>query len=113
MIEVAIPSKLKIGGFVYSVESGDAVDVELQSRGLWGFHNNFYRKIQVRNKGTAQQLSHNLLHEIFHGIEESYAIDPVLSEHQIDAIGGGLTQIFEQAGIRFVIEEVQANGKTP
>jgi hypothetical protein len=78
-----IPSKLKIGGHIYSIE---LVDPELLSNDC-GEQNRARNTIKIRNDLPQSQLEETLIHEVLH------AINGDLKEETVDFLAMAIYQI--------------------
>lgn len=104
MHRIKVPTKIKIGGFDYTIKQSARINRELDSAGVWGKHMSPLREIQLESDGNidAQQYSQTFLHELAHAISSVYCENRELAEADVAAVSQGLYQVLEQLGVRFV-----------
>jgi len=106
MVEIKIPQTIKIGGFDYKVIIGnDIATGELLAAGHWGECDMVNRTIKISQYCPPQQFQATFLHELVHGILDTFTGLSVERQEEVTLpIGNGFLQIFEQLGITFVKE---------
>jgi hypothetical protein len=103
MQEIMLPASIKVGGLDYTVQYSPEMDKELRGGECFGDHNYWLQRIRLRMDLQPQGLTQSFIHEILHAVDAVY-LNKQLSENTIDPIAQGLTQVFEQLGIRFVLK---------
>ncbi len=101
MIEIKIPSIIKVGGFDYTVEVSESHNKELSANSNWGEHSGMLRRIRISSECSPQQFSQTFMHESLHAIDTVYQ-DGKMNEVATSALANGLLQVFEQLGVRFI-----------
>ena len=99
MIEIKIPSQIKIAGHDYTVEL--VKDMSLQAEGSFGSHSTLLREIKIDARLNPQEMSCGFIHEFCHAISAVFRHSH-LSEEDISAMSSGIHQVLEQLEIRFV-----------
>ena len=100
MIEIKVPSSIKVGGYDYIIEVSPEHDKELEDFDNWGEHSARLKRIRIRSRCSEQQFSETFLHEILHAVDEVYNHHG-LNNEIVSALSQGLFQVLEQLGIRF------------
>lgn len=98
MRKVKIPSKIQVGGLVFTVRYNKA----LGSISHNGFCKTEEQLLELRPSMPKQRELGTLIHEIVHAIGVVY-LDDVLTEAQVDALGHGLHQVLIQLPVDFVV----------
>ncbi len=101
MIEIKIPSTIKIGGFDYEIIINQQSDQELDNNNHWGEHSSAKRWIRLHSKAKGQELTNTMIHEILHAVDSVFN-NRMLTENETELLANGLHQVLEQLGIRFV-----------
>lgn len=94
-----IPEKLKIGGFIWTIEESEDVSREGNA---YGSTHHSTQKIYIDPKATPQKKEHTVLHEIMHalwwqsGLGERYKGDKNHTEEEvIQALAHGMYQVLK------------------
>lgn len=93
-----IPKKLKIGGFIWSVEESEKVSNEGEVFGSTHFKK---QRIFIDPSETQQKKEHTLIHEILHaiwwqtGLNNRYKDKKEMEEEIIQAVAHGLYQVLK------------------
>jgi hypothetical protein len=103
MIEIGIPGSIRVGGLDYQIECSEEASKELRSNGNWGEHNGWLQRIRLRKELSSQAQSQVFLHEIIHAISDIYLNGKLNDDDMVDPLAQGLTQVFEELGVRFVL----------
>jgi hypothetical protein len=103
MIELAIPLSLKVGGLDYKIECSEETARELRANGCWGEHNGWLQRIRIRKELGSQVQSQVFIHEVIHAISDIYLNGKLNDDDLVEPLSQGLTQVFEELGVRFVL----------
>ncbi len=103
MVEILLPSTIKIGGFDYEIKVDGETDTLLIDNDNWGEHSGRQRLLRIKSTAPPQQFSKTFIHEILHAIDLVYQ-NGKLSNEEVSAISNGLLQVLEQLDVRFVKE---------
>lgn len=93
-----IPKRLKIGGFIWSVEENDKVAKEGNA---YGSTHHTSQSIYLDPTATQQKKEHTLIHEAMHsiwwqsGLNDRYKKTPEIEEEVIQAMAHGLYQVLK------------------
>jgi hypothetical protein len=99
-----IPSKILIGGFNYSIETGRKINDELNWADCTARVDHSSRTIQFSSNVDQIQKDNDFIHEILHCINRIY-LDKDLSEDVISLMANGFHQVFEQLDMHFVMKD--------
>ncbi len=101
MIEIKLPTSIKIGGFDYTIDLSKEAREELISKNCYGDCSNYINRIRVDNEHNPQTFSETTLHEFIEAVNDKWCNNN-LEHDEITNVSHGLHQIFEQLGVRFV-----------
>lgn len=101
MIEIKIPPKIPVGGFIIPILMDEKTDQELDAAGgLFGRYIARLKIIQLLTRQSPQELTNTFVHEVSHAINDIYNAD--VNDDGIYDLTNGWHQVFEILGIRFV-----------
>ncbi|MBU1173209.1 MAG: hypothetical protein KKD44_26895 [Proteobacteria bacterium] len=104
MIEIVIPSTLRIGGKDYTVERNSVLAI----RGLEGEHISSQCRLCITDKEDRHidDLRATFLHEVVHAIDGIYCggCDDAMTEVKVNGMAEGLLQFLKELGIRLIFE---------
>jgi hypothetical protein len=106
-IMTILPNKIKIGPYVYRVESVPEGIVE-DSQELYGHVSFGQDVIQITTKFTNERVVTALLHEVLHALSELF--DLGLRERQIACLAAGLMMVLTDNGFKLVVVDEGAGG---
>ncbi len=102
MNEIKIPQVVKVGGLDYAVKADAATDIQLRADSCWGQRNTWLQIIRLRQDLQPQGLSQTFIHEVIEAVSSVY-LNESLKDETIEPLSQGLTQVFEQLSVRFVL----------
>uniref|UniRef100_A0A6H2A2S1 Phage protein n=1 Tax=viral metagenome TaxID=1070528 RepID=A0A6H2A2S1_9ZZZZ len=101
MLKVKLPKQIKIGGFTYKVKLNKLTDAHLKDQMRFGEHIYHIRSLLIDSTLSDEQTSATFIHEVCHAIDSIYC-NSRLSEDDIKGMAGGIHQVLEGLGIRFI-----------
>ncbi len=103
-VKKALPERVKVGGFWYSIE---AADDEMDIRGAYGYTEHIDLAIKLDTKPPQAKVRETLLHEIIHTAADFLPRQEALDEKNVQLIARVLFQVFtENPEVRkFIFEE--------
>ena len=104
MIEVAIPSEIRVGGFDWVLKSSLADDRHLYANHRRGECVPSRHELTIHTNLDRQDTCACFWHELVHAIDAVYN-NQNLDEDTVAIFGNGLFQVFRDLGIYFVKEE--------
>jgi len=104
-MEIEVPDRLQIGGFLYNVVCSPEEDAYLKERGWWGRYEEGTLTCSVRSDAGAQLMGATLIEEISHAIEVVYA-GKQLDHEDLKDLAQGWFQVLEQLGVRLVKRKI-------
>lgn len=101
MIEIKIPSSIKIGSIDYSIDISEAIREDLIARQRYGECNHYSRNIRIDNKLENQPFMQTFIHECMEAIDVQWCNNS-LTHEQITNVANAIHQILDQLDIRFI-----------
>ena len=104
LVSMAIPERVKVGGFWYTIE---AADDEMDVRGAYGYTEHVDLAIKLDTKPPQAKVRETLLHELIHTASEYLPRADTMDEKNVQVIARVLFQVFtENPEVRkFIFEE--------
>ena len=93
-MNLKMPKKIKVGGFVYSVSELDRIAA--RARGKWGETDRRAFKIDIDEDCPEPRRQEVLLHEVFHCIFDAWNIKPTDDEERtVEALAMGILTVLK------------------
>jgi hypothetical protein len=100
VINVDISKGIKVGGFDYTVDTGDRAFRMVDADGDYGQCDNQNHIISLNTKVDVPLLSKVFLHEVIEAVNYIYC-DNKIEHEKIQQLSFGLHQVCESLGLRF------------